>query len=157
MKLGIILFLSLFFSELAISAPIVTSNTEEALNGWWCYALAKDGNRSLRWSNTLDGAKDSARSRCVADHGGPCEVTQCYEANPYKYSCVGGKSSNETTIGGFRAFSNSERLAREAVLKNCTRRWGASKCGSICYPNFCPPKADALEEDLFNAVTFSKD
>lgn len=106
-------------------------------SGWWCYAQSPAGDKSLKWGETLEEAKSSARAACNQAYGN-CQVTQCYEASPYKYSCVAGKPSGITKTGGFRAFSNNAELARKAVLSSCCRYYGCNKCVSVCYENYSP-------------------
>lgn len=137
---------------------LLFSMSEVALaGGWWCYAQSPNVERVLKWGPTLEESKNAARGQCNVQYGGGCTVTQCYEDSPYKYACVASRYNCETTIGGFRGYSNNEEAARLFVSNNCARKWGANNCVTACYPNFTPPFAEADPEDLSNAAAFPKE
>lgn len=145
MHFVILVIFSLFFSNIALGA------------GYWCYAQAPSNDRVLKWGPTLEDAKSWSRSQCNFQYGPGCQVVQCYESSPYKYSCVGSRFECETTIGGFRAWGDNEIMTRTVAKNSCSRKWGSQDCVVSCYPNFTPPREDATPEDLLNAATFSED
>lgn len=131
---------------------------ERALaGGWWCYAQSVNAERVLKWGPTLEESKNFARGQCNIEYGGGCAVIQCYEDSPYKYACVASRYKCETTIGGFRIYSNNEAAARRAVTTNCSKKWGSNNCVVACYANFTPPFEEADPEDLSNAAAFPKE
>jgi len=112
---------------------------ETAVCGFYCFAKSHiDAATVLRRGDTLEASKNSARSQCNDEHGS-CEVIQCYEENPYRYSCLAGRTGGPNRVGGFKTSSNNLDVARGVSLTNC-RRVYSSACESICYTNFTPPR-----------------
>jgi hypothetical protein len=100
----------------------------------WCYAASPSSSeRYLEKGKGLENAKNAARSKCAQKHR-DCQVTECYESNPYAFTCVATRPCCETRIGGYRAFSHNYNLAKSVAFNNCRRR--NNSCVVACYPNF---------------------
>jgi hypothetical protein len=125
---------------------ICCTGAAKAQNGdYWCYAKSRwDQQLFLRSGHGIENAKHAARNACSAVLR-DCEVTECYMANPYNFTCIAAHRFDETKKGGFQSFSNDQNNARFRALSAC-RQHHRSQCDVLCVPNF-QPRANILLQD----------
>jgi len=122
-------FLILIYVTLMVSSA--------ALGNIWCYAnsASHPAEKFLESGVDIEAAKNAARLAC-ADTYPDCEISDCYVASPYAFSCVATHPTGEKKIGGHQAYSFSYDLAKIKALGWCMAVH--PDCAVACYPNFQP-------------------